>query len=303
MQPAAPLFSVIVPTYARPRQLALCLEALAGLDFSHDQFEVVVVDDGSPTPPREVTASFADRLSITLLTQPNAGPGAARNTGAAHARGQFLAFTDDDCTPEKGWLSRLEAAFREAPDCLLGGRTVNRLTGNAYAAASQVIVDAAYAFYNDDSASARFFASNNMAVPADRFRQSGGFDVAFRIASEDRELCDRWRHTGGRLVYVPDAVVFHAHPLTFLGFCRQHFSYGRGARRYHRLRARRRSGRLSADMGFHARLPRLVRPSLSRLPWRQAAVVVGLLGVWQVANALGFFYEGCRSPASCRMEG
>jgi GT2 family glycosyltransferase len=289
MEPEPPLFSIIVPTYSRPQQLAECLESLACLDYPRERFEVVVVDDGSGSPPADLAATYRDRLDVTLLTHRHAGPGAARNRGAAHARGRFLAFTDDDCTPDRDWLRKLEAAFARAPDRMIGGRTVNRLTTNSYATTSQVIVDAVYAFYNQDPAAACFFASNNLAIPAGLFREVGGFDEAFRIASEDRELCDRWLYLGYRMTYVPEAVVFHAHPLTLGGFCRQHFNYGRGACQYQQLRSRRGSGTFTRDMQFHTRLPRLLRQPLAQLPWGRATRVALLLVVWQIVNALGFF--------------
>ncbi len=79
-------FSVIVPTYSRPRSLARCLEALAAQDFPMDRFEVIVVDDGSAKPRHGVVAALKDRLTLTLRQQEHAGPGTARNTGAQHAR-------------------------------------------------------------------------------------------------------------------------------------------------------------------------------------------------------------------------
>jgi glycosyltransferase involved in cell wall biosynthesis len=289
-------FSVIIPTYARPGQLRSCLGSLTRLEYPRERFEVLVVDDGSPEPLERVIEPFRGRLNLTLLRQPNGGPGSARNTGAARARGRFLAFTDDDCWPAPDWLCRLEARFAQAPGHLIGGRTLNRLTGNLYAAASQLIVDAVYAFYNRGPGTARFFASNNLAVPTDRFRRIGGFDGAgFPFASEDRELCDRWLHRGYRMTYAPEAVVLHAHPLTLARFCQQHFAYGRGALRYQRVRARRGSGRLRQDLKFHARLPALLRGPLAQLPLGQALAVVPLLGLWQLANAAGFFYEASRA--------
>jgi GT2 family glycosyltransferase len=125
----------------------------------------------------------------------------------------------------------------------------------------------------------------------------GGFDhVRFPLAGgEDRDLCDRWRHAGHRLTYIPTAVVRHAHDLTFTTFCRQHFSYGRGAWVYQRVRAERDSGRLRDDLTFHIQLPRLLGRPLASLPRRQVPAVVILLAVWQVANAVGFFYEARRS--------
>ena len=84
--PSGPSFSVIVPTHGRPRQLASCLESLTRLQAPAGNFEVVVVDDGSPEPLDEVVKPYRNRLDLTLLRQPNGGPGSARNTGAAAAR-------------------------------------------------------------------------------------------------------------------------------------------------------------------------------------------------------------------------
>jgi glycosyltransferase involved in cell wall biosynthesis len=74
-----PFFSIIIPTYNRPQQLAVCLQSLARQDYPH--FEVIVVDDGSQTPPFECVNNFQNQLDITLLTQYNINPAVARNTG------------------------------------------------------------------------------------------------------------------------------------------------------------------------------------------------------------------------------
>src|SRR5437867_3420967 len=91
VEPERPVFSIVVPTYRRPKQLAACLQALAKLDYARERFEVIVVDDGSTTPPEAVVTSFQDRLQVTLVLQPHAGSAAARNTGAERARGEYLA--------------------------------------------------------------------------------------------------------------------------------------------------------------------------------------------------------------------
>jgi GT2 family glycosyltransferase len=285
-----PLFSVIIPTYNRPQQLSACLESLARLAYPADRFEVIVVDDGSATPLEFVTTAFHDRLNITLLTQQNAGPAAARNTGAAQAKGQFLAFTDDDCTPTPDWLHKLAARCAAAPECMIGGRTLNALPTNLYSTASQVIVDIVYAHYNAIPNAARFFASNNLTLPADRFRAIGGFTPTFTV-SEDRELCDRWRQHGYRMIYAPEVQVYHAHWLTFRTFCRQHLHYGRGAARFHRVRAQRQSGHLMQELSFHTHLPHVLRQVLSQMRGRRVLSIIGLLMVWQVANAGGYFWE------------
>ena len=115
MKQDQPFFSIIVPTYNRPRQLADCLRALSALDYPRRRFEVIVVDDGSASPLAEVVAPFHPLFRLTLVTQDNAGPAAARNTGAALAQGEFLAFTDDDCLPSGRWLTCPGGALCRGP--------------------------------------------------------------------------------------------------------------------------------------------------------------------------------------------
>lgn len=287
-------FSVIVPTYNRPRPLRTLLKVLSQLDFPRPHYEVIVVDDGSTPPMDEVVKPFQSSTNLTLLRISNGGPGPARNAGASMARGEFLAFTDDDCEPTSNWLQALEERFRDNPDDIVGGQTMNRLIDNPFSTASQIIIDAAYAYYNDSPTNALFFASNNMAVPAKRFREVGGFDPDFRVASEDRELCNRWRHFGYKMTYAPDAVVYHGHPLTLRRFFRQHFNYGRGAWQYHHVRSRRGFGRLRNELPGYGRFLGLLREPMSKLGFRQYVQVSGLLVVWQLGNATGFFYEKYR---------
>ena len=103
-----PFFSIIIPTYNRPRQLRECLKSIKRLAFPKKRFEVIVVDDGGKRPLGKLICSFESHFSAKLIQQSNAGPAAARNSGAAHARGDFVVFTDDDCLTVPNWLSKLE---------------------------------------------------------------------------------------------------------------------------------------------------------------------------------------------------
>jgi len=283
-----PLVTVVIPTYERPAQLARCLESLASARRP-GPIEVVVVDDGGTVPLEKVVEPFRLSADATLVRRDrNGGPAAARNTGVARARGRYIVFVDDDCVLDAGALAAFADGLHEAPGAIVGGRTVNMLEQNPYASASQAIVDAVYAFNNPDPAAARFFATNNMAVARDAFLACGGFDERFTLAAEDREFCDRWRHKGGRLVYRPDAVVQHAHDLTFTGFVRQHLGYGRSAYAYHRVRAHRGSGRMHDDLRFHAGLPASLVAARQGLPVGVVARGAALATVWQLANAAGW---------------
>lgn len=287
MSEASPLFSVVVPTFGRPDRLAACLRSLAALDPPADGLEVVVVDDGGGVALDLALAPVRDRLDLALVEIPHAGPAAARNAGAQRARGRFLAFTDDDCLADRGWLRALEAPLREDPTRLVGGRTVNGLPGNACSSASQALLDFLYARLNAVPGDARFFASNNMALARERFEALGGFDAGFPMAAgEDRDLCDRQRHAGGRLLAAPDAVVTHSHDLGLRAFARQHFDYGRGTRRFHERRAARAGHRVRLEPpGFYVDLLRYpFRAFSGARAWRIAALTL----LAQAANAAGF---------------
>src|SRR5690242_1278529 len=103
-----PTYSVVVPTYQRGAALERCLDALASQTLERDRFEVIVVDDGSVTPPRAAVARAAASLDVRLIEQANAGPASARNAGARAARGEYVVFTDDDCIPDAGWLRAID---------------------------------------------------------------------------------------------------------------------------------------------------------------------------------------------------
>jgi len=142
------LFSIVSPTYNRPKQLSSCLQAIAQLNYPPNLFEVIVVDDGSEIPLDNVIDPLKDKLNLLMLTQPRGGPPSARNNGARHAKGKFLAFTDDDCLPESNWLRTLKQNPNENPECIIGGKTFNLLEDNPFSAASQMICDLAYRHYN-----------------------------------------------------------------------------------------------------------------------------------------------------------
>jgi GT2 family glycosyltransferase len=266
------------------------LQACARLDYPRDRFEVIVVDDGGVKPLDGIVACFHGTLTLKLLQQENTGPAAARNRGASEAAGEFLVFTDDDCAPASAWLKALGRHCVASPDCMVGGRTVNALTGNVYSTASQLLISYLLSFYNAISHNAQFFPSSNLAFPAKQFRAVGGFDVTYpRAAAEDRELCDRWLHLGHRMIYASEAVVYHAHALTFRTFLRQHFHYGQGAFCFHRVRARRGQHRIRVEPpSFYLNMLRY--PFVSA-PGMKATFLMLLFVVAQIANALGFFWK------------
>jgi GT2 family glycosyltransferase len=288
------VISIIIPTYRRPQQLTRCLEAIACLEYPRDEFEVIVVDDGGQTQLDHVVRSFTDRrVAVSLLRQPHAGPAAARNAGTERARGRYVAFLDDDCAPDPGWLRELVTCLTTHADAAIGGRTLNALPDNLYSSATQLLVDYVSDQHNGGFRHAAFFPSNNLAVSKSSFQAIGGFNVRFEFpGAEDRDLCDRWLRHGFRLHYAPEAIVHHAHFLTLGSFWSQHVSYGRGAYSFWHANRRRGAGFDRRRIAFLLRLPIApFRMSKRRRPlWLAAALIVS-----QAATVSGVLLESMRS--------
>lgn len=291
--PETPTISVVVPTHDRPEALARCLDALAGCIPPQGGFEVIVA---ASRPDPRVRAAVERRAgpsrAIRLLEEPDSGRPDARNRGAMAARGRLLAFVDDDCLPEAGWVAALTTALEARPEALVGGRVANGLPGNRWAEAAGLVIEVGYAHLARVDDAAAYFGTSNLALSRSTFEALGGFDRAFVAAAEDRDLSDRARSAGHPLLQAPDAVVAHMHDLTLTGLWRQQRSYGRGAATLNRRRADRGLPPLFASPRFFA--------SLLLAPWRARRSPAGSAGalfaavlLTQIAYASGLLAETC----------
>lgn len=281
---AGGFISVVLTTYSRPAALRRALEAVAELRPPKGGFEVVVVDDGSPEPVEGIVDEYSGRLRVRLVRQENGGCARARNAGAARARGEYLVFLDDDCTPPQWWLQRLEQAFEQDPGAMIGGRQVNILHENRFSAASQLLVDFLLEAANPDRRAGTYL--NNIALRRSDFEAMGGFDPTFSKSAEDRDFCDRWLGAGRQIIYEPGITVDHAHHLTLRSYWRQHAGYGRGV--VYRWRKHTRGPQ---QPGYYLRL--LSYP-FGRCPVGEAVASLVLLALAQVAMLWGILSEARR---------
>ena len=279
--------SVVVPTHGRPESLVRCLTALCEQTLPREQFEVIVCDDGSPTPVAPSIAGFRERLALTVVRRTRSGPAAARNEGARHATGRYLAFTDDDCVPAPDWLETLLERMKRQPGHLIGGSIVNLLPRDPYATATQLIMSCVYEYYARNPVDHRFFSTTNLSVPTDRFWLLDGFSERFpRAAGEDYDFCARWQEAGFPSAYAPEVEVGHAHGHNLSSFWRQHFGYGRALLRVREGMARRR-GRSGIELespGFYREI--LTYP-LRRGAGSRAVRHAALVLLSQVATVAG----------------
>ncbi len=284
------LLSVVIPTFNRPEMLEETLKALARQRLSAVAFEVLVIDDGGTDPLDDLVSKYGKDLRIKLIRQENRGCAPARQTGIDAARGRWLVFTDDDCRPSPDWLSQMLASLSQTPRCAIAGTTVNALQKNLCAEATQVIVRWLIHSGSDARGFVRSAPTCNLAIDANLFRLVGGLSRTWHLAGgEDRDLCARWIEAGHQIRIQPQAQVMHYHALTLKNFMRQHFNYGRGARRFRRV----------------ARKMGLPRPrfeaigsyvSLLAIPFRDypagvAARLFGLVVLSQFATVAGILRE------------
>jgi GT2 family glycosyltransferase len=196
-------FSVLVPVFEQWDLVPALLGRLEAQDFPQDGFEVILADNGSVafTPP----AVLPPNVRIVHCTQP--GSYAARNLAAEGARGEWFAFTDADCLPERGWLSALAADAAKSDDrTILVGPVDMRPAGadpNAYE-----MYDMVKGIPQERYAGRGYGATANLAVPAPLFREVAGFDAA-RLSGGDAEFCRRAAGHGARVRFVPEARVGH----------------------------------------------------------------------------------------------
>ncbi|PYP75341.1 MAG: glycosyl transferase [Gemmatimonadetes bacterium] len=289
---AAPTISVVIPTFGRPESLARCLDALAAQTLPRHEFEVVVCDDGSPAPVQTTVESFAERMTVRVVRRArSSGPAAARNEGARQARGELLAFTDDDCVPTPYWLELLVERMRRHPGHMIGGSIVNVLSDDRYAAATQMIMSCVYDYYAHHDTGHRFFSTTNLSMPVNRFWMLDGFSERFRrAAGEDYDFCARWAEAGFPSVYAPELEVGHAHGHTFASFWKQHFGYGRALLRVREAMARRR-GRSGIEMEAPSFYRQILAYPMRHSEKGKAVGDTALVLLSQIATAAGALRE------------
>ena len=192
-------------TYNRAPLLARVLEACFEQTAAPDEYEVVLVDDGS----RDETPAVIERLRplarchFEVIVQANAGLARARNAGIARARGQRIIFIDDDILPMPTFVAEHVRAGASDPDGIVRGAVIN--TSN--------FDQLPPPYWSALNYSGNFFWTSNVSVGLERLRAVGAFDASFtEYGWEDIELGLRLRAAGTRARFNPRALVFHYKP-------------------------------------------------------------------------------------------
>ncbi len=200
------MISVIICTYKRAHLLKRVLQSLCCQTMPADQFEVIVVDDGSGDQTGEIWASFRQQLpSLRYInTEENQGLGSALNAGIIAAAGEYLLFTDDDCIPQNDWIECMHKALLVEP--IVAG-SVDSPT-ESYFKLCHNIATFCRMMAGRDAGYVEFLAGANMGMRRTVFETVGMFQEGRRTAS-DTEWTLRARTKGYQIYLASDAVVMH----------------------------------------------------------------------------------------------
>jgi len=203
-----PKISVIIPTHNREVTLHRAIQCFGRQTLAADNYELVVVDDGS-NPPVVLPDDFVGPR-ITLIRLEGVERSAARNAGAAEALGDLLVFMDDDMQVGADFLERHLRAQQEWPDALVVGAIhlpADGMTSSFARFRKGIELDEGQTA-RGLTASLNFCAAGNCSIPRERFNDAGGFDETMR-SGEDQDLAFRHTGTGGSIAFAPEARAIH----------------------------------------------------------------------------------------------
>lgn len=291
LTPDVPLASVVLATRGRPGFLPFAIDALLRSDHPH--FEIVVVDN-SPEDGRTaalVAERYADDARVRLVAEPRPGLSCARNRGMSSARGDIVAFTDDDVMVHPAWLPRIASEFEDAKVAAVTGlvepaqlETLSQWWFECAAGFGRGMERKAYHLTESPDPSPLFpyklgvyGTGASMALRKSAMPENWRFDEALGAGSatqggEDIDLFLDVLTSGGVLVYQPAALSFHTHRADQAGLRKQMRGYGRGltallTKRLLRRPAERRMllTKISAGM-LHALSPDFRKRTTSKVP-------------------------------------
>jgi glycosyltransferase involved in cell wall biosynthesis len=271
-----PSVSIVIPAHNEGKRISKCLEALRRQTLRPQEYEVIVIDDGS----EDDTAAVASSCGARVIRQQNRGPAAARNAGIDQAGGAIVLFLDADCVAEEHWAERLRAPIADGTAEGAVGRIVSG-QDRWVATLIQAELDERYVRAANHER-VDLLNTGNCGFKRDVLRDNR-FDEAFRWI-EDAELSFRLTRDGHRMVFVQDAVVEHSHPESLRAYLLRKFRYASFAPSVSRLYPKK---ALSDSRSAPSRRLQLLLVALAL-----ASAPAAFFSPWIGFLSLGFFAAG-----------
>lgn len=197
--------SVILSTFNRRQLLEKTLPAIFGQTLNSDKYEIIIVDDGSTDGTKVLVESYAKvHNNLKYFNQGHKGLSASRNLGISKAGGGIIAFTDDDCIPDKDWLKKIGETFKSNPEMVgIEGKVITDKERRLFSSAPENL-------------KGNKFTGANMAFKKESLEQIGLYDEKFRFYREDSDMAIRISKLG-KIMFNPDIIVYHpALPIPYL---------------------------------------------------------------------------------------
>ena len=219
-------YSIIVPVFNRPEEVDELLASLTQQTLN--DFEVIIVEDGSQQPCKEVCEKYGDRISLQYFMKENSGPGQSRNYGVERATGDYMIILDSDVILPAGYLAAVDAELTQKPCDAFGGPD---RAHQSFTDIQKAISYSMTSFFTTGGIRGgkkkldKFYPrSFNMGIRRDVYERLGGFSK-MRFG-EDIDFSIRIVKAGYTTRLFPDAWVYHKRRTDFRKFWRQVYNSG-----------------------------------------------------------------------------
>lgn len=220
-------FSIIIPVYNRPDEVAELLESLT--KQTDKGFEVLVIEDGSSVPCKEVCEQFVDKLDLHYYFKPNSGRSETRNYGMERASGDWYIIYDSDVIVPPHYIATVREELAKNPvDCYGGPDAADDSFSDVQKAINYSMTSIMTtggirgATKNKEKFSPRSF---NMGISKKCFTTVGGYK---NMIGEDIDLSIRIKDAGFKTTLIPEAYVYHKRRVDLMKFFRQVSTFGKG---------------------------------------------------------------------------
>ena len=219
-------YSIIVPVFNRPDEVDELLQSLVGQTL--EDFEVVIVEDGSEKPCKDVCDKYAGKIDLKYFMKKNSGPGQSRNYGAKRANGEYLIVLDSDVVLPEGYLKAVDDELRREPADAFGGPDCAH---DSFTETQKAISYSMTSFFTTGGIRGgkkkldKFYPrSFNMGIRRDVYMRLGGFSK-MRFG-EDIDFSIRIFKAGCKCRLFPEAWVWHKRRTDMRKFFRQVYNSG-----------------------------------------------------------------------------
>jgi len=220
-------FSFIIPVYNRPDEIHELLQSFKALKTT-DSYEIVIVEDGSTMPSKDIIEKFKSDLDISYFVKNNSGPGDSRNFGMKHAKGNYFIILDSDCILPNNYFNEVKQSLNMNYVDYFGGpdaahKSFSNLQKAINFAMTSFITTGGIRGHKKsvDEFQPRSF---NMGISKKAFEASNGFGSIH--PGEDPDLSIRIKSLGFKSKLIPTAFVFHKRRISWLKFYKQVYKFG-----------------------------------------------------------------------------